>query len=231
MGLNRRPSCTAGCDCSVVDAHNEDRAMFTRLVLRSLFLSMFLVTRAAAGVVWLGPTVGIGVPSHDFRSYATAGTLIGGTAWVELSPEFALGVDLGGHSWGGSYTSDASASALLSTALNTPVLASVHWGAFQATLQARLMYPRTSQLRPYLLAGAGLYRAKVEVTNSLTRPGVNDSKQFGFNAGAGCLVTSRDGIGVGVNAVLHYVPSGPEWDQSMVSMTLGVSVLWSSRRQ
>jgi len=164
-----------------------------------LVTAMLLLVPAAAfanGGWMIDARGGVGIPMGNYKDDFKSGLLIGVEASKMMSPQFAIGVD--GNYIKNSVT-DANRAALEAAFGGTPVDANNKFTHYGAHAKYMMSTKEGNKMTPYLVGGAGLYHAKVSVTNSGVTSSASENK-FGIRGGLGLNWMMSQKMGLGFQA-------------------------------
>jgi opacity protein-like surface antigen len=184
-------------------------------------LVMALAGTASAGTTWMGVTGGAGVPTGDYADMASKGWHIGATGMHWMNPTWGFGGNLSYHAWSASDQLDGLAEAAFGPGSN------YHWGVTQATAHLMASFNTQGQMKPYALAGMGVYR----ISSRLESPSGNETvtaHNLGFCLGAGMTMPAAGTSRWGFETTYHMVPADKEFGSNLSFVTMSASYMWNS---
>jgi opacity protein-like surface antigen len=163
------------------------RRKLVGLAVTALLISTSARSAAAQARGYFGVGAGLSLPLGSFKDEAKLG-------WLGQA---IAGVTAKNGMWGGRV--DASYSRFSLKNLGTGVSGHDALLGFNADV---VLTPghSASKARPYILAGVGLYNAKVTVSGTGTGTGSASSTKFAFNGGAGVNIKTSGNMGVFIEA-------------------------------
>ncbi len=148
----------------------------------------------------LGGGGGLLVPTSDYHDVGKTGYNLGVRADYMVTPELAVGADLG-------YNRNDFSNDFVSLAeLISGGTVEGHYTVMQYTAHATALLSPGQKVRPYFSAGAGIYNFKASVTASafgFTVSGEDGETKGGVNGTVGMLIGAGTSAHVGIEASYH----------------------------
>jgi opacity protein-like surface antigen len=192
---------------------------FKSLILATAIMVCSVGAANAAGSFWLGANAGGAIPTGDYGDAAATGWNLGAVGTYMVNSQWGFGGDLGYHAWNGSEDLNAA------TELAFGNGAEFKWSAIQATSHAVMLFPTSSNVKPYAKVGLGLYNLKGAVSGGTTDSEESQSK-LGFNFGGGMNVMSSGNMMWGLNGAYHMIPAEEDFGADVSEFTLGLNLMW-----
>ncbi len=188
--------------------------MFRKTSLLVGMLALMLVApqaHAAKGDMMLGFSGGVAAPMGDAKNFSKLGFLGGANFDYMVNDMVSLGVD-------GSYVVNNAKDELIVAPVTAAKVTFMQFGA-----HAKYMFPMEgSSVSPYIVAGAGMYNGKADITpNDPLFPETSETK-FGGRIGAGANFAAGEKAKIGIESSFNHIATEVSSTQ-YVSVTAGVS--------
>jgi len=170
---------------------------------------------SSSGTFCIGPTAGMSLPTGNYGDAASTGWHGGVTCDYNMNNGWGFGADLAYHSWSGSDALNAAAEAAFGTG------SKIDWTAIQLTPQASYHFRTNSSVKPYAMAGVGLYDLKSKLTSPSGNTDASKSK-VGFNFGGGMDFATHGSTTWGLDTAYHIISTSSDFGTDVNNFTVGL---------
>jgi outer membrane protein W len=167
------------------------------------------------GTFCIGPTAGMSLPTGNYGDAATTGWHGGAMCNYNMNSGWGIGATIAYHSWGGSDQLNAAAAAAFGAG------SKIDWSAIQLTPEASYHFRTSSSVKPYAMAGLGLYDLKSKLTTPTGNTDVSKSK-VGFNFGGGMDFASHGTTTWGIDTAYHVISAQNDFGTNVNNLTVGL---------
>lgn len=195
---------------------------------KAAFLAVGLVAMtacgasASSGTFCIGPTAGASLPMGNYGDAANTGWHGGVTCDYNMNTGWGFGGTVAYHKWGGSDALNAAAEAAFGTG------SKISWNAIQITPQASYHFHTNSTMKPYAMAGVGLYDLKSKLTSSTSGDQSVSKSKVGFNFGGGMDFASHGSTTWGIDTAYHVISAQNDFGTDINNFTVGLHMQFAT---
>src|SRR4029077_2583287 len=171
---------------------------------------------ASSGSFCFGPTAGMSLPTGNYGHAGTPGWHGRVTADYNMNSGWGIGATIAYPSWGGSDALNAAAASAFGSG------SKIDCSASQVTPQASYHFRTSSTVKPYAMAGVGLYDLKSKLTSSTSGDQSDSKSKVGFNFGGGMDFASHGSTTWGIDTAYHVISAQNDFGTDINNFTVGL---------